>query len=202
VGDIAQMLRVGGHPALDFVNTLGGRPEDPDDEYLFEYGDLVTFAAGSGLIGPATSNRLRRAAQRHRSEASDVLARALDLRGRLDRVLRAQVESKPASRGDLDAVRQAYVTALSAATVTAVGSHYAWDWPDRSPGLELPLWPIASEAVELLRRGPLDRIARCGRCRWLFLDTSRSRSRRWCSMNACGSIMKMRRYRARGVAGS
>jgi predicted RNA-binding Zn ribbon-like protein len=203
MGDIARMERVGGHPAIDFVNTLGGRPDDPDDEYLFDYADVVIFAEGSGLLGPPASDRLRRTAARSRFKASAVLVRALDLRGSLDRILRAQVEARPASRSDLDAVREAYVTALSSATVSKTGGHYDWDWPDLSRSLELPLWPIAAEAVELLRLGPLDRIARCGHCRWLFLDTSRSHSRRWCSMNACGSIVKMRRYRAaRGFRGS
>jgi hypothetical protein len=42
----------------------------------------------------------------------------------------------------------------------------------------------------------LQLLAQCQHCRWLFLDTSRQHNRRWCSMNACGAIMKMRRYRA------
>jgi len=35
------------------------------------------------------------------------------------------------------------------------------------------------------------------RCRWLFYDHSRNRSRTWCSMDLCGSRAKMRTYRAR-----
>ena len=34
-------------------------------------------------------------------------------------------------------------------------------------------------------------------CRWLFYDRSRSRTRRWCAMNACGNIVKARAYRRR-----
>jgi predicted RNA-binding Zn ribbon-like protein len=196
LGKIAHMERVGGHPAIDFVNTLGGRPEAPDDEYLFDYGDLLTFAEGSGLLPPTTSDRLRRAAHRQPAAAIDVLARALALRGSLDRVLRARVENRSARGADLDAVRQEYIRALSVATVRDAGGHYDWTWSGRSHPLELPVWRLASEAVELLHRAPLERLTRCGHCRWLFLDTSRNHSRRWCSMNACGSIVKMRRYRA------
>jgi len=34
-------------------------------------------------------------------------------------------------------------------------------------------------------------------CRWLFYDRSRSRTRRWCDMKACGNIVKARAYRRR-----
>jgi predicted RNA-binding Zn ribbon-like protein len=34
-------------------------------------------------------------------------------------------------------------------------------------------------------------------CRWAFLDTSKNRSRSWCSMQVCGNRTKTRAYRAR-----
>lgn len=196
MGDIARMERVGGQPAIDFVNTLGGRPDDPDDEYLLSYTDLVTFAGGSGLLDPRTIDRLRRAGERQPDRATEVLDRALQLRGCLDRLLRAEIEHQPPSRQDLDALRQAYIAALVHAAMQQVGDHYDWTWHSTSDVLDQPLWPIAHQAVELMRFAPLHRLTRCGHCRWLFLDTSKNRSRRWCSMNTCGSIMKMRRYRA------
>ena len=64
--------------------------------------------------------------------------------------------------------------------------------------LERPLWPVAHAALDLLRTEDLHRLAECGDCRWLFFDHSRNRSRRSCSMNACGGREKMRRHRARG----
>ncbi|TAL94280.1 MAG: hypothetical protein EPN73_18145 [Paraburkholderia sp.] len=34
----------------------------------------------------------------------------------------------------------------------------------------------------------------CAACSWLFLDLSRSRSRRWCSMATCGNRAKAQRH--------
>lgn len=34
-------------------------------------------------------------------------------------------------------------------------------------------------------------------CRWVFYDSSRSRTRTWCDMNTCGARSKMRHYRGR-----
>ncbi|WP_235017952.1 CGNR zinc finger domain-containing protein [Thermomonospora echinospora] len=39
-------------------------------------------------------------------------------------------------------------------------------------------------------------------CRWAFLDTSKNRSRTWCSMRVCGNRTKTRAYRARRRSGT
>jgi predicted RNA-binding Zn ribbon-like protein len=56
---------------------------------------------------------------------------------------------------------------------------------------------VARSAAELLQSEELGRVRRCDGedCRWLFLDTSRSRNRRWCDMADCGNTAKVRRYR-------
>jgi predicted RNA-binding Zn ribbon-like protein len=54
--------------------------------------------------------------------------------------------------------------------------------------------------MALLTAPELQRVRACpglGDCGWLFLDTSKSGRRRWCSMEGCGSRAKMRRYYAR-----
>ena len=77
------------------------------------------------------------------------------------------------------------------------GGGYDWSWAGRPDDLARPLWPVARSAVELLTLGDLARVRECpgaGDCGWLFYDTSRNGSRRWCSMEGCGSRVKMRRH--------
>ena len=45
--------------------------------------------------------------------------------------------------------------------------------------------------------GTLGRLKSCRHCEWVFHDTSKNRSGRWCSMAACGSRSKARAYRSR-----
>ena len=56
-----------------------------------------------------------------------------------------------------------------------------------------------AEAAELFSRPEPLPLKRCiGRnCGWFFLDTSRNKSRHWCSMTDCGNRAKARRHRAR-----
>ena len=73
---------------------------------------------------------------------------------------------------------------------------YTWSWAD-DDDLGRPLWPAIHAASTLLTTGPLDRVKGCASCRFHFLDESKNRSRRWCSMEDCGTADKMRKYVAR-----
>ncbi|HEY8456866.1 MAG TPA: CGNR zinc finger domain-containing protein [Actinopolymorphaceae bacterium] len=41
------------------------------------------------------------------------------------------------------------------------------------------------------------KLCRASDCQWAFVDTSKNRSRHWCSMGVCGNRQKTRAYRAR-----
>jgi len=68
-------------------------------------------------------------------------------------------------------------------------------------GLVRALWPIALSAAELLASGDrlLVKVCRSETCRWLFLDTSKNHSRKWCDMAICGNRAKASRYYSRGA---
>jgi predicted RNA-binding Zn ribbon-like protein len=59
---------------------------------------------------------------------------------------------------------------------------------------------IADAAVSLLTGDAAARLKACPTCGWVFLDVSKNRSRRWCSMSTCGSVDKARRYYRRKKA--
>lgn len=64
------------------------------------------------------------------------------------------------------------------------------------------MWPIAWSITELLLSDKLSRVGQCAaeNCGWLFLDTTRNHSRRWCEMEHCGNRAKAKRhYRRRRV---
>ena len=58
---------------------------------------------------------------------------------------------------------------------------------------------IARDAVTTFGSELLDRIRECSAddCDLVYLDTSRSGNRRWCSMQRCGNRAKVRAHRAR-----
>ncbi|MFC5753494.1 CGNR zinc finger domain-containing protein [Actinomadura rugatobispora] len=58
---------------------------------------------------------------------------------------------------------------------------------------------IAAAVTESAADGTWPRLKVCleDTCQWAFLDTSKNRSRSWCSMRVCGNRTKTRAYRAR-----
>ena len=190
----------GGHLALDFVNTVGGlrdQPPSAEDELLDSYEDLLAWCVRLGVISDADGRRLERAAARDEKAARRALRRALELRELLYATLRPLADGAQPPAELLDRVRDADRDALASARLALDGAGPAsamrWIWP-QPRDLDDPLRPITHAAVELLTSGPLEHLKICGNCRWLFLDQSRNHSRRWCSMNECGTQMKQRRF--------
>jgi predicted RNA-binding Zn ribbon-like protein len=197
VGDVAGMQLIGGHPAIDFVNTLGGRKDVPDDEYLSGYADVVAWSERAGLVQPASGDALRATARRDPQAAEVAHAHAVRVRASIDRVVRAGERAR-VERGALEEIRAAYLDALAHAQLELDARRARFVWcPDSTAALDGPTWLVVVRTVDLLSSGQLAQLRECARCRWLFLDRSKNRSRRWCTMSSCGAITKMRRYRSR-----
>ena len=66
-------------------------------------------------------------------------------------------------------------------------------------GIRGALAGVAAAVVASAADGTWERLKVCqeATCRWAFLDTSKNRSRTWCSMRMCGNRTKTRAYRER-----
>ncbi len=106
--------------------------------------------------------------------------------------------------GDLAGLNQALREALPHLSLACEATAPAWRWREMERHLTAPLWPIARAAADLLTAEQPAPVRECGgsQCTWLFLDHSRSRSRRWCSMTSCGNREKARRHYRRARTGS
>lgn len=187
------MRLVGGNLALDFINTRAGPPVGPpDDDVLTGYPELVAWGVYAGALAEAEAAALRRLSRDDPGGAHTAFARSLRTRDYLDEVFRALAADRSPSKSVLAQLRDDEADALSYAQLDR-GSMYAWTWRDDHT-LARPLRPVVHAAVQLLTTGPLDRIKGCGGCRFIFHDESKNHSRRWCSMDDCGTAEKIRRY--------
>jgi predicted RNA-binding Zn ribbon-like protein len=194
---VGRMRIVGGNLALDFLNTRTGPPGGPtDDDVLGDYGDVVAWARHVGSLGDLDAERILRHARRDRAGARDTFERTVRLRDALDDVFRASVSAQQPPAASIAALRTAEAEALARAALVPAGDSFAWSWSD-DRSLARPLGPVVHAAIELLTAGPLDRVKACAGCQFLFVDESKNRSRRWCSMEDCGSAEKVRRFVAR-----
>lgn len=189
------LSRVGGRPSLDFVNTEGGHRNGPP-EWLESYGDIVGWGASVGLLDAEEATDLLMEASAKPEEANRVFERTIELREGLFRVLRSVREGRESAGGDLAVLDRELSTALARLKLTPGGDRFEWRFMGGERALDRVLWPIVRDAADLLSSDVLERIEECDgdNCTWLFVDTSRNHSRRWCKMGDCGNRAKARRY--------
>ncbi|GLZ11126.1 hypothetical protein Acsp04_13610 [Actinomadura sp. NBRC 104425] len=178
---MAEMRAAESGPALllrDFVNTLD---VERGVDRLGTPGELAHWLEGRGLVaGPA------------RATGQD-LAAAVTLREGLRAAMLAH-HSSAAGRppAELEGVLERLPLRISLAdgrpVLVPVGC-----------GVAAGLARIAAAVAAAAADGTWPRLKVCRQdtCLWAFLDTSKNRSRAWCSMRVCGNRTKTRAYRAR-----
>jgi predicted RNA-binding Zn ribbon-like protein len=191
---------VGGNLALDLLNTQNGPAGmEAEDDALRDYADLLAWGRYVGMLSDAEADRLLRRSRADPEGARSVFERTLVTRAYLYDLFSAIASGSPPAAHDIGRLQRDEADALAHATLAEAGRGYHWSWAADAANEDLarPLWPIIHAALTLLTEGPLDRVKGCAACRFHFLDESKNRSRRWCSMDDCGAADKMRKYVAR-----
>ena len=196
---------LGGWLCLLFANTVEAPISASPLDFLGSYPDLARWGWHAGVLEEAEVERLTEAAARDPEGAAAAFRRALALRDAVDRLFRAVARSETPDGRDLALVWKEHAAAVAHGRLLPAGDGFAWSWDGTPVDLGRPLWPVARSAVELLTGEDLRRVKECpgaDDCGWLFYDTSRNGARRWCSMEGCGSRVKMRRHYARQRGGT
>jgi predicted RNA-binding Zn ribbon-like protein len=193
VEGIDDLPLVGGHLALDLVNTVEPRiPDTEGREHLTSPAALLTWARRTALLDEAEADQVAVAWQQNPDAGRKDLRAAIELRESLYAALTALGDARSP---DLAPITTRWTTAAPRAALRMT-----------SDGARLqaaPLIPdrLAFAAVDLVTGLDLTRLRACptdeGGCGWLFLDHSRNNSRRWCVMADCGTQAKSRKLTAR-----
>ena len=189
--------RIGGRLCLDFSNTIGSHIGPNPNEHLGTYDDLLAWGQQLDLIPSRTAKQLAAEAQRHPATAAACLARAKELRGALYRVFTAIATRETPPAADLARLNRELKTALARQRLFLAGNQVTWTFESGPADLDAMLWPVARSAADLLTGdGSIGRVRECASdtCGWLFVDTSKNGSRRWCDMADCGNRAKARRH--------
>ena len=188
---------IAGHPALDLVNTLDWRFRDNGpEELLASYDDLLRFAAQSELL---TAKQIRQIVRTASEIASaDALVVCRELREAAAEILYAAVDDRTPNTSQIKVLDRMFKEARNHQRLAWSGTRLAWEWPSSECGPDLPVWILSLSTARLLTSDQMPLLRACEKpdCRWLFLDTSKNHSRRWCDMKICGNRMKARRFKA------
>jgi predicted RNA-binding Zn ribbon-like protein len=168
---------IGRSPALDFANLVSYRDTPRAHDWLEPVTNL---------------DRWVRAAELDVREIPESVDDVLALREALAAVLLAVAAGRDPRGPHLDLI-------AGLARDARARQHLDWDTSAHAATWTLPHPSLADllalDATRLLTddhtRG---RLGACGECRWVFLDTTRNRSRRWCDPADCGNRARQRRH--------
>jgi predicted RNA-binding Zn ribbon-like protein len=175
---------VAGRLSLDFCNSLSPTRRPTLRDRIVTPDEFLGWAQRAGgkldkKPGPKTFAQLHR------------------LRGALIGIFHALAEQRTPAAGDFGVLNEELAEARAAERLVPAGNGYEVE--DTSPQpVDRFRHAIARDAAALLT-GDLRRVKRCPShdCLWLFHDDSKNLSRRWCAMDDCGTLEKVRRYRGR-----
>ena len=190
--------RIGGHVALDLLNTVEWRLDRQraiDD--LPDYASVLAWSSQCDILTDNESVVLGRlASTESRLQVDEEHRRFLRLR---ETAYAALVDDSLDAADDLAG---SYRDSLENARLRHDGAN--WTWSERSITLRTPHDRVARHVLALLTSPELGQLHQCedAACGWVYLDTSPRRNRRWCSAADCGNRNRARRYYARRRSGS
>jgi predicted RNA-binding Zn ribbon-like protein len=187
-------IRFGGHVALDFVNTVDSWIRPPTRNYVDDFDKLVRWTCQVGLIDRECADRILN--QTTPSRARTEHRNAMEMREVLHRTFGSIADCAQPSERDIAYLNAVLKPARANQNFIPSDASFAWTWAGNCDSRS-PIMLVALTAADLLERQDLARLKRCpgpDGCGWLFLDESRNRSRKWCSMDYCGNFAKARRF--------
>jgi predicted RNA-binding Zn ribbon-like protein len=186
-----------GHPALELVNTLDLRFSTEPNDLLPAYADLLRLVTQLRLLTPEQARKLGRSVGAR--DAQRVLLSTRELREALASLLYGRIDGGKIQASQVEKLEKHFHAAGLHRRLSLANGQLVWNWSGMEQRAEIPLWRRAEAASDLLVSGDAEGIKDCGdpTCRWLFLDTSKNHTRRWCDMKTCGNRMKARRHQAR-----
>jgi len=181
---------------LDFANTVDDRLQARPEDMFTNYRDLVIWGQQTNIVSESEAQQMLEEAEWHPEAAKAVLQRAILLREAIFRIFSAVTQEEDPNAADLYLFNTMLAEAMSKTCVTGGDGDFAWSWQREDGALDRMLWPVARSAADLLTSKVLSSVRQCASetCTWLFLDTSKNQSRRWCDMKNCGNRAKVSRH--------
>jgi predicted RNA-binding Zn ribbon-like protein len=189
-----------GDLSLDFANTLEWHASGHPVEHLGDYLTLLSWGEAAEIIAPEKAAHLRRLASEKADEAAVTYGRAIQLREAVYGIFSHHYHNEPVRPGDIQVLNAILSQSLPHLKVVNSTEGFTWEWGGDVEDFNQIIWQVARSSAELLTSDQLNRVRVCEDdrgCGYLFIDTTRNHSRRWCSMESCGNRAKARRHYAR-----
>jgi predicted RNA-binding Zn ribbon-like protein len=206
MNEIKNWKFIGGWLCLDFVNSVGGRKQREEKPYpeniivkdkLENFDDFITWGKEIGIITEAENKYLLKLNSSERKETERTFKNAIELRESLFKIIFDVINNKEPDEKMVQILNREYSSANENRKFVYIDHKIEWQFSKDPLKPDYLIWLVAESAVKLLSSDIISRVKICAGddCGWLFLDTSKNKSRQWCDMKDCGNVAKVRRFR-------
>ena len=189
-----------GDLCLDFANTSNWHASEHPEESLHNYSDLLSWGEAAGILSAESADRLWQKALEQPEQAQRAYQAAIQTREAIYRIFSNRYAGSPVSEEDLAKLNVLVHEAISHRQLVPNDDAFKWEWKPDGREPNLIAWEVAFAAAELLTSEKVVWVRECEDdrgCGFLFIDSSKNHSRRWCSMESCGNRAKARRHYSR-----
>ncbi len=184
---------IGGHPALDFINTNSHRLDPKSSVDRFNTVEKILSWLEYQLLVPAT--QIRRINHESHKELDQRLVKTVSrLRKQVEKVFDALTIGEQVPANSFASI----LKTSSDPQIQVLNTEVDLNQPNKFEIKQINTKSISALlallAVEAVLKLPKDRIRSCPRCGWLFFDRSKGGRRKWCDMKACGNREKVARH--------
>jgi predicted RNA-binding Zn ribbon-like protein len=193
---------IAGDPALDFLNSLA-TPVDVPVEWLDDGAGLLSWLRQAQLVSAARLREIR--SQSRPDELDQTAGQARDLREWFRAFVRKHL-GRPLGRDDFKKLerlnrlleRDESFRQIAPATGRD-GRAFEFRVMHNWRSSEALLFPLAEALARFVCSADFTHVRACegSTCTLFFLDQTRGRARRWCSMAICGNRAKQAAHRHR-----
>ncbi len=177
---------IGGHPVLDFTNTLTGwggvNPTDLLDSYLA----LASWSVDAGVMEPELADIIAMKGSLEPKEALAALENARALRAALHQIFSAYAQRAEPAVEDMETFEAFWQQSLAAHRLAFVDDHIEIR-PAAFTNLTIVADLLARDAVLLMKDLPVNRLRLCSheKCGWLYLVHNARTKGRYCGGRKC-----------------
>jgi predicted RNA-binding Zn ribbon-like protein len=181
---------------LAYANTLSWRGSEKPVEKLHALTDLLNWLERVAGLSAGAIHDARSWSRNHESGAGAVFGDAIAIREAVFHAFSALASEQSIRERDFGLIRSALADAPARTQLAHAKGGYGWQVEHLQPTAAHLLAPVLWSAADLVVSAPHRRIRQCAneKCLWLFLDESKSGTRRWCDMSSCGNRAKAQRH--------
>ncbi len=188
--------KLGEKLCLDFVNTASWHESEKPIENLNDIETFIDWCAFMGIIDDSSKNQFYLYLSEDSFNNNQILNEIIEIREVIFRIFRNIAFNEEYKNEDMIKLINYLPKIYKDVDLTKNDYNFTIRIKPDAKNIISLIFPVIQSAIELLTQEDMNRIKICGgeRCGWLFYDTSRNNSRKWCSMADCGNREKSKRH--------